>query len=263
MRTFFYGMIIGVANIIPGVSGGTMAVILNIYDKIISSISNLRTDFKNSLKFLIPLGLGSGIGILLFAKIIDFCLENFASATSLVFLGLILGSIPMINKKASEYNKTTSGYLCMAVAIIILGFMHFSNIDDSSTLITTLSAGSFAKLFFASFIAAGAMIIPGISGSFILLLLGIYSSILTAISNFNILILIPVGLGCGVGILVCAKIIDILFKKYPQQTYMGILGLMIGSMIIIVPQFTASFEFLIGCILCVVSAKIARDFSNK
>lgn len=263
MRIFLYGMIIGIANLIPGVSGGTMAVILNIYDKIISSISNIRTNFKTSVKFLIPLGMGAGVGILLFAKVISLSLEAFPSATSLVFFGLIFGSIPLIRNKTKQYSAHYSGYICFSVTLAVLLIITYANVSDTEVIITTLSFASFLRLFSASFLSAGAMIVPGISGSFIMLLLGVYTSVLTAISDFNIIILLPVVIGCASGIIVCSKIIDILFKRFPYQTYMGILGLMLSSMVVIAPVFSFDLEFFIGCILGIISAKIARDFSNK
>ena len=264
IKQIVYGAVIGVANIIPGVSGGTMAVILNVYDKLIQSISNLKKDFIGSMKFLIPIGIGAGIGILLFAKLIEFTLANFNVATNLVFIGLIVGSIPMIYNKVQEEKVQIVPVLTFVVCLGIMIYMGVANPDDSAAqIITSLTVGSFIKLFAASFIAAGAMIIPGISGSFVLLLLGIYTSVLTAISNLNIMVLIPVALGCAVGILVCAKIIDKLFQHFPQETYSGILGLMVGSIFVIFPSFTFNVELCVGVVLAIVAAVTAIGFSKK
>ena len=263
IKLIIYGAIIGVANIIPGVSGGTMAVILNVYDKLIQSVSNFRKDIKKSLAFLIPIGLGAGIGILIFAKIIEYCLAHFSAATNLVFVGLIIGSIPMIFEKTTGGKLKLGGILTFLVCLACMIYMGVVQPEESNVVITTLTISSFIRIFLASFVAAGAMIIPGISGSFVLLLLGIYTTVLTAISDLNILILIPVGLGCGVGILVCAKIIDLLFAKFPQQTYSGILGLMVGSIFVIFPAFTLNLEFIIGCVLAGCSAYTAYVFAKK
>lgn len=263
IRLIIYGAIIGIANIIPGVSGGTMAVVLGVYDKLIQSVSNIRTDFKNSMKFLIHIGIGAGIGIVLFSKIIEYCLENFSVATNLVFIGLIIGSIPMIFGKVQEKGFNIGGLVAFVVCLGIMVYMGIANPNESNVVITTLTVGNFLKIFFVSVISAGAMIIPGISGSFVMLLLGIYTTVLTAVSDFNIMILIPVGLGCAVGILLCAKIIDILFAKFPQQTYSGILGLMVGSLFVLFPEFGIHVEFIVGIILAVVSAGVAYMFSKK
>ncbi len=263
IRLIIYGAIIGIANIIPGVSGGTMAVVLDVYDKLIQSISNFRTDFKNSLKFLIPIGIGGAAGILLFSKIIEYCLENFSVATNLVFVGLIIGSIPMILGKVQEKKVQAGEIIAFVVCLAIMIYMGVANPNETNEVITTLTVGSFIKIFLVSVISAGTMIIPGISGSFVMLLLGIYTTVLTAVSDLNIMILIPVAMGCGVGILLFAKIIDILFAKFPQQTYSGILGLMIGSLFIIFPGFTMNAEFIVGIVLAVGAAVVAYMFSKK
>lgn len=263
IKLIIYGAIIGIANIIPGVSGGTMAVVLDVYDKLIQSVSNFRTDFKNSMKFLIPIGIGGAAGIVLFSKIIEYCLENFSVATNLVFVGLIIGSIPMILDKVQEGNIKVGEILVFIICLALMIYMGIANPDDSSTVITTLTVSSFLRIFCVCVISAGAMIIPGISGSFVMLLLGVYTTVLTAVSDFNIMILIPVALGCGVGILLCAKIIDLLFAKFPQQTYSGILGLMIGSLFVLFPAFTLNVEFGMGIILAVGSAVVAYMFSRK
>ncbi len=263
IKLILFGAIIGIANIIPGVSGGTIAVVLKIYDKLIHSVSNIKSDFKNSLKFLIPIGIGAGIGIILFSKIIEWALLYFPVATSYVFVGLIIGSIPLIFKKTNTKSIKFSEILIFIICISIMFAMDFfKDTVGAATIIDTLSVSNFIILFGASFLAAGAMIIPGISGSFILLLLGIYNSVLAAISNFNLPILIPVGIGMAYGILVCAKIIDKLFEKFPNHTYSGILGLMFGSIYVLIPPPILNFELLIGIILLIIFAYISYKFST-
>ncbi len=262
LKLILFGMIIGIANIIPGVSGGTMAVILGVYDKIISAISNWRTKFIDSVKFLALIGIGAVAGIFIFANLIEYTLENFPMATNMVFVGLIIGSIPMIYKKATAEKLGVSG---VGAFVVCFGFMMFMLLvtPSESAAITVLTASSFARIFLSSAVAAGAMIIPGISGSFVLLLLGLYTTILTAISDFNILILIPVALGCAVGILLCAKIIERLFAKAPCQTYLGILGFMIGSIPIIFPAISLSLELGASVVLAVGAAAAAYFFAKE
>ncbi len=262
LQLIIFGAIIGIANIIPGVSGGTMAVILGVYDKMISAISNWRTQFVNSVKFLALIGIGAVAGIFLFANVIDYTLEHFPMATNMVFVGLIIGSIPMIYQKATASKISVSGVLAF---VVCFGFMMFMMLvtPSESAAITTLTVSSFLRIFLSSAVAAGAMIIPGISGSFVLLLLGLYTTILTAISDFNILILVPVGLGCGIGILLCAKIIERLFAKAPCQTYLGILGFMIGSVPIIFPAISLNIELFVSILLAIGAAAAAYFFSKK
>ncbi len=283
-----FGMIIGIANIIPGVSGGTMAVILGVYDKLIASVSNIRTKFWESIKYLAPIGVGAVVGIVLFASIIEYTLEHFSMATNMVFVGLIVGSIPMIYKKATAKKVDIASILAF---VVCFGFMLFMKLvtpeEDANSVITTLTVASFVQVFISSAISAGAMIIPGISGSFVMLLLGLYTTVLATISEIStvlgifidtlkgepfaldallssgIWLLIPIGLGCLVGILGCAKIIEKLFEKASCPTYFGILGFMLGSLLIIFPPIVIGVEFFVSVVLLVAAAATAYLFSKK
>lgn len=257
-----FGALIGIANIIPGFSGGTMAVILGMYDKIISAISNIKNDFKNSLKILIPIGVGAVLGIVGFAKIIEFLLEKFPIATNFVFTGLIIGSFSMIIKKTTAKRRNLSGIVAFLAGIVLMILMQLANVAENSA-ITQLDIASFIKIFTASLISAGAMIVPGLSGSFLLLLFGVYTTILTAISSMNILILMTVGIGCLFGILIFAKIIDKLFKSCKNETYMAILGLMVGSIWSILPKPVANIEYFIGLVLAVLVGVTTAIFAEK
>lgn len=242
IKNMISGMIIGVANIIPGVSGGTMAVVLGIYDKLIDSVSNLFHNFKKNLLFLIPVALGAGAGIILFSALIKYLLGNFPIETNFFFLGLILGGIPMIYKRAVSHSFRLT-YLIpffAAVALMLLFTFYFADIN-TEMVVRTLSVGVCVWLVLTSAIAAACMILPGISGSMILMILGAYTTILTAISELNLLILIPAAGGIAIGLLGGARIIDICLKRVPGATYFVILGLIVTS---IVPVFrNAGFVF--------------------
>ena len=201
-----YGCIIGVANIIPGVSGGTMAVILNIYDKLIDSVIGIKKHIKESLSFLIPVAIGGGLGIFGFSKLLKYLIANYPAPTFLFFIGLILGTVPMIFKKvltAKDGNKKFNIYSIIPF-IVFFGIMialSFFNTENSSSSQIQLDFVNWIYLFFGSALAAMCMIIPGVSGSMILMILGLYSTVLGAVadifSNFSnsIMILIPAGLG--------------------------------------------------------------------
>ena len=142
------GLVVGVANIIPGVSGGTMAVVMGIYDRLIGAVSDLRRDFKNSLLYLFPIGIGAVLGIVLFSHLIKFLLEGYPMPTNLFFLGLILGSIPMIFRRARKESFQKSSLLPFAVSFAVMLLMTiFQNVSDaSSALITTPHSHSSAAV---------------------------------------------------------------------------------------------------------------------
>ena len=138
------GLVVGVANIIPGVSGGTMAVVMGIYDKLIGAVSDLRKDFKNSVLYLLPIGIGAVLGIVLFSHLIEFLLRDFTMPTNIFFLGLILGSIPMIYHRAvrEKFKKVSLLPFFVSFAIMMVMTLLQNVSDEGSALITTLTVGN-------------------------------------------------------------------------------------------------------------------------
>ncbi len=270
LKYFIYGIIIGVANIIPGVSGGTMAVVLNVYDRLISSISNFKNNFKKNASFLLPIVIGAMFAVLLLSKGITFLLDNYYMITNFFFIGIIIGSIPMVYGKATEDSfKPMHIIPCIVTLGIMLATVYIMPSSGNQAIATTLSAGIFIKLTLISAVAAVCMIIPGISGSFVMLLFGVYETITTAISDFNILILIPIGIGCLTGIILGSKAIEKVLKRYPQATYFAILGFMFGSIPAIVQKiqsesaFTGGWSLLIGIAFLVLGIMISYLFANE
>ena len=257
------GMVIGISNVIPGVSGGTMAVVLGIYDKLIATINGFFKNWKKSILFLGEIAVGAALGIILFSKLISTLLTNYPEPTKFFFIGLILGSFPLLYKRAIKDTVKPINYIWFVITLGLMIAMSFFNKNDStSVIITTLSLKSFISLFAAGFIAAATMILPGVSGSLVLLILGLYTTFTTAISDFNIPLLIPIGLGVLIGIVTMTKIIEALLKKFPQPTYMAICGLIIGSIFSVYPGFTlgtmgifSSIAFAAGFILTYLLGK--------
>ena len=243
------GAIIGIANIIPGVSGGTMAVMLNIYDKLISSVTELRKNFKKSVLFLIPVAVGGGVGIVAFSKLLEYLLDPHPMPTFFFFIGLIAGSLPLVFRKASETKFRPVSIIPFVIFFIIMAVLAFVNTDEAEVGNTMLEMNvmNWFYLFFGSILAAMCMIIPGVSGSMILMMIGLYPTVLISISHLtktpldSIIVLIPVGLGVIIGIFGGAKLIDICIKKFPQPTFYGIMGLMAGSLISLYRN--SGFEF--------------------
>ncbi|MGG7176181.1 DUF368 domain-containing protein [Clostridium paraputrificum] len=258
IKKLIIGMVIGISNVIPGVSGGTMAVVFGIYDKLISSVTNFFKDWKKNVQFLGTLAIGAVLGILLFTKLIKVSLETYPEQTKFFFIGLIVGTVPLLYKKATEEKVNKINYVWLVVAFSIAFLMgYLGDPEAKGTLITNLSGMNIVKIFFGGFIAAATMILPGVSGSFVLLLLGLYDSVITAVTNFNIPVLFVLGLGVLFGFLTMTKIIETLFRKYPQTAYFTILGLVVGSVYAIYPGFTFSIEGLISIITLLIGFVVA------
>lgn len=270
---FIKGMLIGIANLIPGVSGGTMAVSMGVYEEIIDSIGNFFKKFKETfvknMVFLIPIVLGAGVGVIAFSKLLDYLLKYHEAYTKFAFMGLILGSIPFIFKKSNEKGFKKSYIIPFIITLAIGGGLclleHFG-VTGSQVTSFDLNAGNAILLVIYGFIAAASMVIPGISGSFILLLLGVYSAVLSAVSNLQILILIPFAIGVGLGILLMSKLINYLLEHFHGLTYYAILGFILGSLPAIFPgltfDITAVFSIIIFVVFFVISYYLGK-FTNK
>lgn len=268
IKTFFIGIFVGIANIIPGVSGGTLVVVFNIYDKFVNAITlNLKKLVKN-WKFVLPILSGMGCGILLFSKVLTGFIEKFPMQTNFFFVGLIIGSIPLLCKYTfKNYPQTDDNSeiekqempvfikniilvfeILIGITIIVLfQYLHLkygNNLTESSDVLPEFSIGLVLRLFIGGLLGAVAMIIPGISGSLIMLILNVYTVIIAAISGLltkgtfihSALLLLPAGLGIITGLFAGAKLISILIEKVPQYTYAVILGLIIGSVLVMLPH---------------------------
>lgn len=243
------GAMIGIANIIPGVSGGTMAVSLGIYDKMIYSITHLFKNWKMSLKILVPLLLGAGIGIVGFTYVIEFLLANYTLTTAMTFIGMILGGLPILFRSLGKSLKDNQEHLSLVHILLFVIFFAIVVVlpmlqgSEASLTAFELNAGSLIKLFLVGVIAAATMVIPGISGSLVLMILGYYYGVLNTITVFlsalrnwdtailfdTFFLLFVFGIGVLLGIFLISKAIEFLFQHYSSYTYAAILGLVIAS----------------------------------
>ena len=263
-RNIYRGFFMGVSDLIPGVSGGTIAFILGIYDELLASISGFFSrDWKKYIGFLLPLGIGVGIALVSLSKVMEYLLENHHAPTQFFFMGLIIGVLPFIAKQADV--KRNFG-LKHIVLIVILGAALASTslinpIDQSP--ITNLTVTNTVGLFFAGWAGSMAMLLPGISGSFILLLLGVYSTAIGALSNFNLPILAVIGTGVVVGFIVSSKVISYLLKHFTYVTFAAIIGLILGSLFVVYPGMpTGGFGIILSLVTFAAGFIVAILFSS-
>ena len=236
------GMVIGLANIIPGVSGGTMMVSMGVYDTLIHCITHLFKEFKKSILTLLPYAVGMvlAIGGLSFA--LKWAFAVYPLPTNTLFIGLILGGLPAILRQVKGKKKGAVGAVLFVVFFALIIVMQIFQSEHVATI--TLSFGEVVKLFVLGAVASATMVIPGVSGSMILKLLGYYEPVVTvaipglisglahgewAAVGANVGILLPFGLGIVVGIFAIAKLIEVLLARWEGQTYCAILGLVTAS----------------------------------
>lgn len=242
------GIVIGIANAIPGVSGGTMMVIMKVFDRLLGAVSLNLKKLKENFWFLLTIVIGMGIGVILSSKVLSICFEKFYVQTQFFFMGVVLGSLPMIYKEATKEKKLSPVHLIpflIGVAVIISVSLISSSMG-ANTVRTTLDASTFVYLTIVSIIAAAAMIMPGLSGSLVLLILGGYQTAIQAVDEMNIPILIPIAIGVLIGIVACAKLITLCLKKWQRGTYSVILGLIFGSFYAIFPRESTSVQIIDG-----------------
>mgnify|MGYP000128291858 FL=1 len=246
-KNIIKGMMIGIANIMPGVSGGTLAVSMGIYDKLIHCITHILSEFKESMKFLLPIFAGAGIALVALTFVIEALFQYYPIPTNLLFIGLIVGGLPPVVTKVKSH-KLSFGHILAGLLFFAL-VVGMAMMGDNGNRQVTLNLGivPMIKLVLVGIIAATTMIIPGVSGSMVLLILGYYEPIIQQITAFctavitldmagilhGIAILLPFGIGVLIGILGIAKIIEIIFEKYPVYAYCAIIGLIAASPIAI------------------------------
>jgi putative membrane protein len=282
IRIFLIGAAMGVANIIPGVSGGTIAVVFGIYEDLMEALGNFLTDKTKRgeyIKFLIILFTGALVSIISLARVLSWSFENYPLPTVYFFLGLIIGSIPVVVKSHPDMKpnfKRIIAFFVGLVAVIILALMqNKSGGERSVTEIISFGLSDYLYFIFSGAVAASAMIIPGVSGSFILILLGVYWKVLGALSGLTstlvnsgfttemitkLSILGSLFIGIVIGILVFSKIMSWALKNNPAITMYLILGLIIGSIYQIFPGFALSFHGVLSIVTLIIGTIISLKF---
>lgn len=246
-----FGIFTGIAAILPGVSGGVLLVIFGLYEKIICSILHFFKDIKKNLIFLAPIILGILLGVFSFSHVLRFVFDKFYIATSYTFMGLILGSLPLVYKQSGVKKFSIFHVLCF---LITLSFSLYLIAAESFGRFGSLDkAISFKYLILVGVLMSSGIVIPGISKSVILMMLGIYPTYLLAISTINLSIIMPIAIGLAIGSVIFLSLIDILFKYLKSYTYFGIMGFIIGSIFILYPGFSISLEYILGFLLCAIS----------
>ncbi|MFS0675033.1 DUF368 domain-containing protein [Ornithinibacillus sp. 179-J 7C1 HS] len=263
-KNIYRGLLMGASDVIPGVSGGTIAVLLGIYDRLIASINGLMTkDWKKHLGFLIPLGVGVACAVLLLSRVIEWLFEHYPGPTQFFFLGLIIGIIPYLFHQAEVRTKFKANhYILLVIGALVVGSMLFLH-ENEGVIIEEMTFSTYVLLFFSGFIASAAMILPGISGSFILLVIGVYATVISAISNLQIDVIAVVGIGIVLGIITMSKVINYFLVNYRSATFALIIGLVIGSVFVVFPGWPDSTALVLLSVLTFAAGLFAAYVLGK
>ena len=247
------GAVIGVSNIIPGVSGGTMAVSMGIYDRVIYAVNNLFKQFKKSFRELLPILIGVLIGLFAFAALIGSLLGTKSEEipitrlpTNFAFIGLILGGLPAIYKRVNMKSAKIPVLVLFLVFLALVVVLPLLNPPEERTV--DRSIGTILLMIPLGAIASSTMVIPGVSGSMIMMLLGYYNPVINAMNDLrggdwsSLAILLPYVIGLLVGIVFIAKLMNFLLKRHGALTFCAIFGLVIGSPVALLMQNRECFQ---------------------
>lgn len=263
-KKFGAGALIGIAMIIPGVSGGTIAVLLKLYDKLVGAISDLRRDFKNSFLFLLPIGLGALCGLAALYFPLQYALKYAPMPTILLFAGLMAGSFPKLLKDTIKQGFKPTDIIAIILPLaFVIGICFIPSIGEAD-LSATMPVWGYFVLIAIGAVASCALVVPGVSGSLLLLILGYYTPILVdtvsaLLTDFghSILVLALFAVGLIVGFFTIAKLMKLLLSKFPRVTSWAILGFVAGSIpaIFLTKEFMTApvdgIQIAMGALLCV------------
>ncbi len=284
-RYFWIGGAMGVANIIPGVSGGTIAVVFGVYEKLMEALGNFMTDREKRwhyIRFLAVLFSGAFIAILSLSPLLHWAFQNHPLPTVYFFIGLIIGSIPVVLRSHDDMKfniKRGTSFLTGLGIVVVLALVQ----NESSSQGAVFNADHYVLMDYfyyliCGIIAASAMIIPGVSGSFILILLGIYWDVLGSLSGLSTILLADgftvemrvrisllgsLGIGVVIGILVISKVMAWALKQYPAITMYAILGLIVGSLYQIYPGLTFNISGLMAITTLIIGFIISLRFGKE
>ncbi len=259
---FCIGILIGAGAILPGISSGVLCVIFGIYEKLVNSVLNFFKDTKNNFKFLFPIASGSFVGIIALGNVLKFLFTTFPTPTKFAFIGLIVGEVPILCKKANKdvgFRLTYMLYLIatFAVAVLLIFIENKCNINFLS-----IENSNFFYLVLCGFLMSIGIVVPGVSSSVILILLGIYNIYLDSISTLYLPVLFPLGIGVIIGGLVFLNLIKYLLDYYYTKTFYCIIGFIIGSVLVLIPSFNLNFEGIISIGLFIICFCLALNFEK-
>ena len=261
LRNCAIGIAIGSGAILPGISSGVFCVVFGIYEKLIDSILNFFKFPKKNLKFLVPIFFGIFVGIFSFSNLINYFLVKFPIQTKSIFIGLILGSIPSLFREVNKKSKFELKYLLFTLISFILGIL---SVFLENNIANTIVNENFNYLYFllSGFLMSIGVIVPGVSSTVILMLMGVYGSYISSVSSLYFPILIPLGIGLILGSIIFMKITNFLLKSFYVQTFYTIIGFTLGSIFVLFPNIQYDLNGLICIIFISIGCIIINLFKD-
>lgn len=261
VKNVLKGIFIGTGAIIPGVSSGVICVILGIYEKLLDSVLNLFSNFRENIKFLLPIGFGVCIGMIIFGNVLKYLFYTYPIHISFTFIGLVLGSIPALLKETKKKGQLKFEYICFMIFSMIIGIGMV--VLERYISVSSSTEFSFLYLIMAGMCMSIGVVVPGVSSTVILMLLGVYSAYLTSVAGAYLPLLIPIGTGLILGSVICMKIIKYLLDNFYMQTFYSIIGFTIGSVFVLYPEITFDLNGIISVLCFLFGWSISSMLEDK
>lgn len=260
LSRFIKGLLIGIGAVAPGVSGGSLAVIFGLYERITDAIADVFKDFRKNAVFFFPIALGGGVGVLAFSNIMEYLFLNYEVQVKYLFIGLMIGTLPTVFKEANR--KGFRGiYILPCVTAFVMTIMFMVLENRGIDIIPEVSHGLLQLTSYGAIIGIGT-IVPGISASFVLMYIGAYQIVLEGIARMDLAVMLPVGAGFAVSIVLFAKLVSLLFKRFYGYTYYTVLGFVVGSIITIFPGIAFNVKYLLSFLLFAAGLYLSLTLSR-
>lgn len=238
----------GAGAILPGISSGVLCVIFGIYETLLNCTLNFFKNIKHNFKLLFPIGLGTLVGVILLGNILKYVFYAYPVQTKFMFIGLIIGSVPELFKKANSKKGFKLGYLIYFILSFSVGVLLVLLEKKLNFSENNISQFSFAYLLISGFFMSAGVIIPGVSSTLILILMEVYDAYLLSVSSLYIPFLLPLGIGLIIGSFICMKLIKFLLDNYYSQTFYCIIGFTLGSIFVLYPGISCLNDAILGAL---------------
>ncbi len=255
------GILIGAGAILPGISSGVLCVIFGIYDKLVNSVLGFFKNWKENIKFLFPIILGVGIGVVLLGNLLKTLFYLYPIPTKMAFLGLILGCVPSLFKVANSKKGFRLHYLFYTLLSFIFTLLLLL-LENNMTNSTLKNTSNSLFLIVSGFVMSAGIVVPGVSSTVLLMILGTYEMYLDAVASIQIGVLFPMGIGLIVGGFLFLRLTQYLLKNYFAQMYYTIIGFVLGSLLILWPGFTFNFIGILSFVIFIICFFIGKNFER-
>lgn len=263
MKLFLYrilcGFCLGISVFAPGISGSIMAIIMGIYDRILDITSNPFKNFKNNFKFLLPLGIGAIISLVLFILVFSYLFETYEKAVFMLFIGLIIGNLPVVYKEARK-NEFKWYYILGTIAAFVIAFVVGITGEGASGITVTHDTSILMYIALSGFLAGASSLVPGMSVSMILIVMGVYDYLIAAAKSLDIITIAVVGVAFVIAIIVSSKLIKYVFSRFSGMAHFMVIGFLVGSVGGIFYTLPKHGSTIAGAIMLVIGLAISLLF---